>query len=299
MSKALMIIAIVACNSFAFGQHSFFTPKDTLSKARFIGVSAGIVGSWTGSMTGLWQVWYTGPKTSWHSFDDSKNWLQMDKAGHFYTAYKLNGLCTDLYRWTGYNKRRSLWLGTGVSLGFQTTLELFDATNVEWGFSWSDMAANAAGNVAYVAQDLIWEEQRIIPKISFHPTEYSDIRPEVLGENYLQALLKDYNGQTYWLSFNLRKFIPESKIPKWMCVSLGYSVDQKLKGTEEIYTDPSTGFTYHSQREFLLSMDIDFSELNVRRPWLKAIVKQFNYLKIPFPTLLYRNDLFYLKPFYF
>ena len=93
-------------------QRSFFTPSDSLNKNRFIGVSVGVGSVWAGSMVGLSQIWYAdSEKTKWHAFNDSKDWLQMDKAGHYYTAYKLNQLTTDLFRWSGYNRRKSLWIG--------------------------------------------------------------------------------------------------------------------------------------------------------------------------------------------
>jgi len=34
----------------------------------------------------------------------------------------------------------------------------------------------------------------MIMKFSYHSTEYSEMRPEALGETALQSVLKDYNG---------------------------------------------------------------------------------------------------------
>jgi len=271
-------------------QGSFFSPSDSLSNGRLIGVSVGVGTVWAGSMIGLSQIWYAdSEKTKWHSFDDSKDWLQMDKAGHYYTAYKLNMLTTDLFRWSGFNRRKSLWLGTGVSLGYQTTLEMLDAYNADWGFSWSDMLANGLGTASYMTQQLIWDEERFVPKFSYYPTKYAAIRPEILGSNFAESLLKDYNGQTYWLSFSPGTFMKDSKFPKWACISIGYGIDKKLVGSEEYYLDSATGNEYFSSREILLSLDIDFSKIPVKKPWLKALLKQFNYLKVPFPAIGIRN----------
>lgn len=146
------------------------------------------------------------------------------------------------------------------------------------------------GSLSYLGQELVWGEERIIPKFSAFPTEYAKIRPAVLGSNFAESFLKDYNGQTYWLSFSPGTFFKNSKIPKWACISFGYSVDAKLVGDSETYFDVATGTTYNAKREFLLSLDIDFSRLPIKKPWLKAIVKQFNYLKLPFPSLIVRGD---------
>lgn len=286
MRTILLSLISVCMSSFLFSQRSFFQEAESLSNGRLIGTSVGIGSFWSGSMIGLSQVWYSEvDKEPWHTFDDSRNWLQMDKAGHFYISHKITQFCRDKYVWSGVDNKTSTWIGAGISIGYQTTFEFFDAYSAEWGFSWSDVAANTLGTLSYSAQSLIWEEERIIPKFSYAPTDYAAIRPEVLGSTFSESLLKDYNGQTYWLSFSPATFFKDSKIPKWACISFGYSVDGKLKGDAEVYADASSGTIYQSQREFLLSLDIDFSRLPIKRPWLKAVVKQLNYVKIPFPAL--------------
>ena len=49
-----------------------------------------------------------------------------------------------------------------------TTVEVFDGFSSEWGFSWGDMLANTTGTTLYISQELLWKEQRIVPKFSFH-----------------------------------------------------------------------------------------------------------------------------------
>src|SRR5690606_41103423 len=100
--------------------------------------------------------------------------------------------------------------------------DLFDGFSKEWGFSWGDVMANAAGTGLYVGQELLWNEQRITLKFSFHQTKYAQQNPDKLGNGFLEEVLKDYNGQTYWLNFNLHSFFKESRIPKWLDLSLGY-----------------------------------------------------------------------------
>jgi len=300
MKLGLIILFVCGISSISNAQNNFFKHADTVNNPRVIGASIGIGTVWAGSMTALWQLWYANSETGKiHSFDDSKNWLQMDKAGHFYTAYQINRLTTDLYDWSGISEKNAVWIGTGISLGYQTTLEVFDGFSNEWGFSWSDMTANTIGTFSYTAQQLIWKEQRIIPKFSYHPTEFNSIRPNILGETELQSILKDYNGQTYWLSFSIGSFFPKSKIPEWACLSLGYSVNNKLVGDQSNYLDVATGNYYQEERQFLLSLDIDFSKLPIKKPWLKSIVNQFNYLKIPFPAIMFKNGKVFGEAIYF
>lgn len=276
-------------------QTHFFENADSLNTKRSIAAATSISTVWAGSMIGLSQVWYNEvDKTSFHTFDDSKNWLQMDKAGHIYTANKISNLTGDLFIWSGMQNNKAAWTGFGVGLGYQMTLEILDAYSSEWGFSWSDVGANVLGASSYLGQQLGWKEQRFLLKFSAHPTEYAQYRPSVLGNNFTERLLKDYNGQTYWLSTSPGSFAKNSGFPKWLCFSIGYSVDQKLVGDNNSYIDygdfpPTSIKEFQAKRQLLLSLDIDFSKFNIKRPWLKAIVKQFNYLKLPFPTLIFSD----------
>lgn len=280
-------------------QESFFQPSDSLNNKRILGVSGALGVSATGGMIGLWNLWYkNGESGQWKFVDDSKNWLHMDKVGHAYTAYKLNQTCSDLYNWSGVSELKSRWIGFGYAMGFQTTLELFDGFSSDWGFSWSDMGFNALGSGFYVGQQFLWNEERIIPKFSSTPSKYAELRPEVLGTSFAESVLKDYNGQTYWLSFSPGTF-GENSFPSWLCFSFGYSVDQKIQGDIETYTDISSGISYHSTRELTFSMDIDFSRIPVRKPWLRVLLKQLNYIKVPFPALVINNSGLKAYPFYF
>ncbi len=92
-----------------------------------------------------------------------------------------------------------------------------------------------------------------------------------------------------WSESTCKSAVKSSKIPKWICFSLGYSVDQKLVGDKEEYYDLTSEISYHSQREYVFSLDIDFTEIDVKRPLLKALFKQLNHVKVPFPAIIYSN----------
>ncbi|MDZ7614583.1 MAG: hypothetical protein U5K51_13455 [Flavobacteriaceae bacterium] len=62
-------------------------------------------------------------------------------------------------------------------------------------------------------------------KFSYNATAYPEIYPDKLGSNSLEQVFKDYNGQTYWFSVNLWSFFKESKIPRWLNISLGYGAE--------------------------------------------------------------------------
>jgi hypothetical protein len=269
------------------------------NQKRKVIVSSVIGLGWVGSMTSLYNIWYRKMDQSpFHKFNDGNLWLQMDKAGHLYTGYQISTLTNGMLEWAGFNNKQAAITAGSIGLSYLCLLEIFDGFSSSWGFSWNDMSANLIGSSLFTVQELKWNEQRFLPKFSYHPTTFAQVRPEVLGSTFGQRLLKDYNGQTYWISFNPFQSLKNNPIPKWVCLSFGYSVHEKIKGDLEVFTDQK-GINYHAQREWLISMDIDFSKIPAKKPGVKKILKQLNYLKLPFPTVMIRNGTFHGLPVYF
>ena len=300
MKNKVLLLWFCFISLFSTSQKAFFSIPDTISSKRSIAATSLISSSWLGGTAGLYSVWYKEYSSSnFHFFNDGDEWLQMDKVGHLYTTNKLALQLTDFYKWSGYKNNKAAIIGTSIGFGFQSTLEILDGYSSGWGFSLLDMGANTIGAASFLTQEILLKDQFFILKFSSHRTDYAQIRPNVLGANFSERLLKDYNGQTYWISFNPSRFFQGTKIPKWVCLSLGYSIDQKIVGDNNYYIDPKTLTNYNAKREFLMSLDVDFSKIPIKRPWLKAIVKQFNYIKIPFPTLILSNGKMIAKGIYF
>jgi hypothetical protein len=295
--KIILVLSLVFSFQFSFSQ-SFFKNADSLHKNRTIGITALYTTSWTSSILALNYVWYADyPSTKIHTFNDWDEWLQMDKLGHVYTAYHISKSVAFFNRWAGMKKVPAAIVGSAFAFGYQTTLEILDGKSADWGFSWGDMVANTLGAAAYASQEYFYDNQRILLKQSYHPTEYALLRPQVLGDNFVQRYLKDYNGQTYWFSFAPAQFSSIIPLPKWFCLSVGYGIDGKLYGTEN--KSVFNGVTYHAQRRFLLSFDIDLTQLNIKNKTLKSLIKPFNAIKIPFPTIYWQNNVCYVKGLYF
>jgi hypothetical protein len=265
-------------------ESSFWFNSDSLNRKR-LSISTSILAStWVGGTYALSKVWYKEfEKTPFHSFNDATDWLQMDKLGHIYTASHLSRSYSKLYNWCGLKPKQSLLIGSALGFGFQTTIELLDAKNSAWGFSWYDMVANGIGTAFFATQELLWNEQNFLLKFSYSPTKFADLRPEVLGNSFSERILKDYNGQIYWLTFSPFSFKKERKNMEWLCVSLGYSANAKLIGDqEEVWINNQV---YTSQRQVFFSLDINPEKLNIKRNWVKTLIKPLNWLKFPFPSL--------------
>jgi uncharacterized protein YfiM (DUF2279 family) len=282
----LILFLLLGTSSFAqLDTYNFFKPSDTLNKPRRNAVIISEVSLATITLIGLNELWYNDfPRSKFHTIDDSNEWLQMDKFGHVLSSYYIGKLGADVLNWSGVSKKNQLIYGSTLGFTFLTAVELFDGYSKEWGFSWSDIAANTVGTGLYVGQELLWEEQRIILKYSFHRTKYAKQRPDKLGENFLQEALKDYNGQTYWLSANINSFIKNnSKIPKWLNLAIGYGADGMLTGTNE---NVDNLFTNQNRiRQFYLSFDVDLTRIRTESNVLKTIFSIINVVKIPMPTI--------------
>ena len=273
--------------------NSFCKDADSIHKKRLIGSGVSVGSISVGSIVLLQQVWYKESfQNDFHLFNDGNNWLQMDKAGHIFTGYFLSSRISGTYRWSGIDDNKSNFIGSAIAVSYLSTLELMDGFSKDWGFSWWDMASNFSGVALFMGQEYAFSKQIFIPKFSFHSTKYASIRPEILGSNFPEQLLKDYNGQTYWLSFSPGNLGWKS-FPKWLCLSFGYSVDEKLVGNSEIYQN------YYAKREYLFSLDLNLNELEVKNEFLKKVLRQFNTIKVPFPAIYLKDSKIGVNPFYF
>ena len=270
-----------------------YTDTSKINPKRFLITNSAIGSISVSSIIGLQQLWYSNDEdASFHFFDDSKNWLQMDKYGHAMSSYELTRLMNQAYRWSGLSENKSMILSASISFGYLSAIEIMDGYSPNWGFSWSDMGANLMGTSLFLFQEKYFLKQIFQPKFSFHPTEYSEIRPEVLGQNLAESILKDYNGQSYWISFS-PGHLGISAWPKWLMLSLGHSIDGRLKGNSSQYMG------YSSNREFLFSLDIDLTEFNVKSKILASLFTIINSIKLPFPTLIYSKEKLNFSPIYF
>jgi hypothetical protein len=281
---------------------SFFKKSDTLHRGRVIGVSTSIGALWVGSATALGTIWYSKETQSkLHSFNDWEQWKQMDKIGHMTTAWYVSQFAHGLFQWSGLDKKKSIWLGGGVSLGYLTTVELMDGFSSEWGFSWSDMGFNTLGTALFVSQEFLFDAQPIKLKYSFHKSGLAHHRPNVLGGNFAEQLLKDYNGQTYWLSVAPGQFSKKSKFPKWITFDFGYSAQNMISGSDNIYvvSNGSGSTTFEAYRQYYISFGVDLSQIPVKSHFLKALFKTINVIKFPFPALEFNKHGVQFHPFYF
>lgn len=271
----------------------FFDNSPQLHKGRVRWVTGTQVLLGGGSLIGLNQLWYADyPREPFHFFDDNEEWMQMDKVGHALTSYSLARLSAGAYRWAGVPARRARWYGVLTPMLYLSGIEMLDGFSSGWGFSWGDCVANASGGALFLAQDAFWGEQRVQMKFGFRKSEFAQYRPNLLGSTWTEQLLKDYNGQTYWLSVNVASFLrADTRFPRWLNAAVGYGAGGMTGGSSNPVLCNAQGscVQFTRYREWYLSADIDLTKLPVKRRWLKVVCNSFGWVKIPAPALVIAN----------
>ncbi len=248
-------------------------------------ITAGIYGL---SLFGLNKAWYSEfPRSSFHFFNDNQQWMQLDKAGHFYSSYHLSKVSAEFLLRSGMPANKAyLWGGlTGVLM--LTPIEILDGFSEQYGASWGDLAANTGGALFAVAQYLWWQEQRIKPKYSFASTALASRRPEVLGDGFHEEFIKDYNGQTYWLSIDLWAFSKHSNFPKWLNIAVGYGADNLIYANES--QNKLNGLDPY--RQYYVGLDFDLSYMHSRSGLINTLIDLIDLIHLPAPTLEYNRSI--------
>ena len=245
-----------------------------------------IIGSsvlYSTSLITLDRLWYRDfPREGFHFFNDSHEWKQVDKIGHGYTAFHISSASAKALQWSGVNSRKSYVWGGVMGFLSMTPIEIMDGYSSEYGASLPDLAFNALGAALFVSQGILWDEIRIHPKFSFTRSDYPKSRPQILGDGFSEELLKDYNGQTYWLSFDIARIIPsKEKIPTWINLAIGYGANDMIYASD--LNNYINGLSPY--RQYYLALDVDLSHIQSQSRLVNTLLYLINMIHLPAPAL--------------
>jgi|TARA_B110000467_G_scaffold18308_1_gene15993 hypothetical protein len=244
------------------------------------------------AIVGFNELWYKNyEKSRFHFINDNASWLQMDKMGHLATSYYSGVVGIKAYKWTGLNSNKAIWIGGLSGTFFNTTIEILDGFSANWGASVGDLVANSLGSMLAISQELYWKNQRIQIRYSYSRSDISNNNTDLFGDSFIQRSLKDYNGQTYWLSCNINSFLNTNYIPKWLNFAIGHSANGMMAASNQTNDN--------RVRQFLLSFDIDLSRIEFENKFINTLIHTFGFIKIPLPTLEFSNSNFKFHPIYF
>ncbi len=282
-----------------FREHTIYP----YNKKRVKQVAAANIIGYGGALVGLNAEWYAHyPRSGFHFFNDDAEWLQIDKAGHAYSAYTESRLSMEMWRWAGLSRKQRIWIGGLSGVAYQSIIEVLDGFSSEWGFSPGDFTANIIGSGMFISQELAWNDQRIKFKFSFHRKHYGEAdldkrADQLFGSTEIERFIKDYNAQSYWMSANIQSFFPDSRLPRWLSLSVGYGAEGMFGARNNIAYDDNGNITFNRTdikryRQWYLSPDIDFTKIKTKKKGLKAVFFVLSILKFPAPTIEFSNGSF-------
>ena len=293
MQKRVLFILCLMMAKITFAQTDSLAPVNYKTRKLILASSTAVLT--TGSLLYLDQAWFDQYSTGkFHFFNDNKEWLQMDKAGHLFTNYQTSRLMMGAFNWAGFNKKQELFIGGTIGFAYMTAVECMDGFSNGWGFSYGDMIANALGTSAAISQQAFWKEQRIQFKFSYAQSGLAKYNHDLLGNSLSTQLLKDYNSQTYWLSVNPSSFIKkENKFPKWLNVAFGYSAYGMLGGYENNFVVQDADgnvLKFDRERRYYFSLDVDLTRIKTKSKVLKKVFSVINILKFPAPAIQFSKN---------
>lgn len=271
------------------------TYPDSLQPKRLRTLAVAGGGAYASLMIGLNELWYKGhERSAFHFFNDNQQWLKVDKVGHGYSAYHLSRIHYEAFRWTGLSpKKAALWSSLG-GLAWMLPIEILDGFSAAYGASSGDLVANAGGVLLFGSQQLLWGEQRIYPRFSFHPTDWAPLRPALLGKTAPEQLMKDYNGQTYWLSADLFKF-SQGRTPSWLNLAIGYGASGM------VYAEPAENQQqgYQAYAQWFLAPDLNLSRIRTNKKAIRWLLFVLDGIHLPAPALEFSQKRLHFHPLYF
>ena len=291
----IRVFFLIAISFFLNTNPSFATPlKDstnTIKKVINIGVpSAAVI-----SLVGINEVWYKNyERSGFHFFDDLKEWNGMDKVGHACTSYQLNKVSHTLFKKN--NIKNPLLKSSIYTFGYMLGVEFLDGYSTEWGFSIYDVIGNGFGTFLYSFQESKLKRQPFKIKFSSTKTPYATCRPSLLGENRLQQIFKDYNGQTYWVTFNCNELNNKKiKLFDYVDFAVGYSIDGFTGGHNNPEIESCNCVISECNNltrtyQFIFSLDLNTSKIKKNHPILGKFLFPFDIIKIPFPAFILNNS---------
>lgn len=315
MTKALNIrllaAGLVCWATGALAQKAYvpdfrYTFPDSVQPKRLRTVIATELGVYAAGVTYLGAVWYKGiPRVPFHFFEDAGEYLDMDKLSHAYACYHISQKSYDALRWAGIKRSKAIWWSGAFGFALWAPIEIFDGIHDSYGFSRSDLLANAAGSLLFASQQALFDQQVVKMKFSFFPTQYKryEAQYQRLGRVTFFGHLYDYNAHTYWLSANLHQLSGgRTRLPRWLSIAVGISAN----GMVDAFENPSFGIDgkplphFERYRQWLLSIDVDFTKIKTKSRFWKKVFNEINILKIPAPAFEYnRVEGFRVRPLYF
>lgn len=237
--------------------------------------------------------------------EDGRYALYADKIGHFFGAYLSSYVISESLILAGFSWESSTIWGGCMGFLYEAYVEVLDGFGINWGFCWSDFAADVAGSAFFVAQYYIPYLQYITPKFIYYPAPWFGEKHRVPSEMFID----DYSSHTLFFSLNIHNLLPKSMKdywPEWLELSFGYAARNLCDPLHpNDYTcDPTRSQQIYSDvwgnPKFIVALDYNLVKLIPDSvPFLNWLRQSLNYFKLPSPAIEFGSEtkFFLLYPF--
>lgn len=272
-------------------KNSKLNDQKTETSKRLKWVVGGIALAYSFIVLALSTAWYSDQMIQpFHFFNDLPEWKQLDKFAHLFWAFHVCTMASRMLRWGGLHERAN---SVGTILGFLivSSIEILDGFSVGYGASLFDLMANALGSILFFFQLKVWKHIKVFPKVSFHFTSFAALRPSLLGDGFFQEILKDYNGQTFWYSWN-----PEKKWwPSFLSIAIGVGAEGMIYGRDA----ENELHNFSPYRKFFFSLDLNPQYFQSKQKWVQAVIYPLTIFKCPAPAIEFSTQGIRWHWFYF
>ncbi len=268
-----------------------FATRDKVNYYRLGIVSGSSLAFLGGFYLRMKTAWWKDTSRKFHFSYDDKYVKNIDKVGHLYGAVLFTeGFGLGL-KWSGLDEDGALLYGGILSTIVYTGIEIKDGFAPYWGFDPGDMTADLIGAFYPYLQTKVEFLKDFNFKWSYWPSK-NPYFSNIDGINQQdQFFTDDYEGQTFWLSVNIRNYIPQSIRSFWpdfMYIAAGLSV-KNLDG--------------HGNGDYIIIISPDISLQKLFKPdndFLNSLLGYFDYLHFPLPAIQvspgFRGYGIYLNP---
>lgn len=231
----------------------------------------------------LKDAWWSGTPAERfrYNYDWNDEWRLQDKYGHAWGGYHLTRVGTSVANAACVSRKTAAVAAWVYSNALQYQIEVFDATQQDFGFSPPDILFNLMGSSWALGQEFVPAMRHVTPTFAYWPSQAMQRVLSGAANNPFLHPTIDYGGQTYWLSFDVDSLAPRAVAAWWpgiLRVSAGMGITD--------WIDPvGAVFRIRAQQRVLLSLDLDLSKLPGSHPAWMAVKRQLKYVHVLGPTL--------------
>jgi hypothetical protein len=250
--------------------------KEASGRKKLGWVVATIVTSYAVVVFILTKAWYHDQMVEpFHFFNDLAEWKQLDKVAHVFGTFNVCVFVCRTFKWGGL--KENIPIGALIGFLIVSTIEVMDGFSAGYGASLFDLIANALGGTLFFVQHKIWGRIKLFNKFSFHFTSFAALRPSLLGDGFLQEIIKDYNGQTFWYSWSLEK----KWWPSFLSIAVGLGAEGMVYGRDE----QNALHHFSPYRKFYLSLDLNPTFFQSKKTWAQVMIYPLTLFKCPAPAI--------------